>query len=433
MRHLKKYDNEADIQAALKNGILGKPYVVLLSGGTLDYDTMDVGPDPLTFDILTDGYINWEASMSPSDAKAIRYSLNGGEWTEIISVDGGDCRIPVVAGDTLRFLGDNERYGNSESDVANRFANNTAEFNARGNIMSLVDSENFDTLTTVSPNAFNGLFENAMTLKDASGLVLPATTLVENCYKELFSSCVSLTAVPALPATTLAESCYSNMFRDCTSLTTAPELPATTLEYYCYESMFQGCTSLTTAPELPVTTLAGGCYSNMFYGCTSLTAAPELPATTLAEDCYAGMFEGCTSLTTAPELPVTTLASNCYDSMFKDCTSLTEAPVLPAVSLAMGCYSSMFKGCTSLTAAPDLPAAKLEPGCYAYMFEGCTSLNRVRCLNTREIKSEPYAGFPYTYIWLKDASATGTFTKKAGVKWVRSYNGIPEGWTVVEE
>ena len=435
MRHLKKYDNEADIQSALRNGILGKPYVVLLSGGTLDYDTMDVGPDPLTFDILTDGYINWEASMSPSDAKAIRYSLNGGEWTEIISVDGDDCRIPVVAGDTLRFLGDNARYGNSEDGPANRFANSTAEFNARGNIMSLVDSENFDTLTTVSPNAFNGLFRNARTLKDASGLVLPATTLAENCYKELFSSCVSLTAVPALPATTLADNCYSNMFRDCTSLTTAPELPATTLAYYCYESMFQGCTSLTTAPELPVTTLAGGCYWNMFYGCTSLTAAPELPATTLAEDCYVGMFEGCASLTTAPELPATTLASNCYENMFQDCTSLTAAPVLPATDVhgAGSCYSSMFKGCTSLTAAPDLPSARVEPGCYANMFEGCTSLNRVKCLTTREIKSEPYAGFPYTYNWLKDASATGTFTKKAGVNWVRSYNGIPEGWTVVEE
>ena len=34
------------------------------------------------------------------------------------------------------------------------------------------------------------------------------------------------------------------MFDGCISLTTAPELPATTLVYQCYNDMFQNCTSL---------------------------------------------------------------------------------------------------------------------------------------------------------------------------------------------
>ena len=34
------------------------------------------------------------------------------------------------------------------------------------------------------------------------------------------------------------------MFQGCTSLTTAPELPATTLVSNCYNNMFQGCTNL---------------------------------------------------------------------------------------------------------------------------------------------------------------------------------------------
>ena len=50
------------------------------------------------------------------------------------------------------------------------------------------------------------------------------------------------------------------MFSNCTSLTSAPSLPATTLADYCYEDMFYGCTSLTTAPSLPATTLATNCY-----------------------------------------------------------------------------------------------------------------------------------------------------------------------------
>lgn len=64
----------------------------------------------------------------------------------------------------------------------------------------------------------------------------------------------------------------------------------------CYRNMFNGCTSLTTAPSLPATTLASYCYSNMFFNCTSLTSAPTLPATTLADACYALMFYGCSNL-----------------------------------------------------------------------------------------------------------------------------------------
>lgn len=63
------------------------------------------------------------------------------------------------------------------------------------------------------------------------------------------------------------------MFYDCRSLTTAPVLPATTLAQYCYNNMFNSCPSLTAAPSLPATTLTDYCYANMFYGCTSLSSA----------------------------------------------------------------------------------------------------------------------------------------------------------------
>jgi hypothetical protein len=86
------------------------------------------------------------------------------------------------------------------------------------------------------------------------------------------------------------------MFYTCKSLTTAPTLPATTLAEYCYSNMFQGCSSLTTAPELPALTLVANCYSNMFQRCSLLTTAPELPALTLVANCYRGMFQGCTNL-----------------------------------------------------------------------------------------------------------------------------------------
>jgi hypothetical protein len=79
-------------------------------------------------------------------------------------------------------------------------------------------------------------------------------------------------------------------------MTQAPKLPATTLAENCYNEMFWGCNSLTKAPELPATTLTDSCYFGMFSYCTSLTQAPELPATTLAENCYEFMFYECHKL-----------------------------------------------------------------------------------------------------------------------------------------
>ena len=88
-----------------------------------------------------------------------------------------------------------------------------------------------------------------------------------------------------LPATTLTDDCYYEMFRGCSSLTTAPELPATTLAYYCYAYMFQGCTSLTVAPELPATALASGCYNSMFMGCSNLNYIKMLATDIPTPDC----------------------------------------------------------------------------------------------------------------------------------------------------
>ena len=116
----------------------------------------------------------------------------------------------------------------------------------------------------------------------------------------------------------------------------------------CYREMFNNCTSLTQAPNLPATTLAAGCYWSMFSGCTSLIQAPALPATILKDNCYSAMFQHCYALTQPPALPATTLADSCYSFMFSYCNSLTQVPDLPATTLVYQCYSAMFKDCISL-------------------------------------------------------------------------------------
>ena len=412
----------------------------------------DFSTEPLTFNILSAGTINWKASDA-SIAKTIEYKLNDGEWASITSNTGSSApTIEVNSGDKIQFRGNNTQYATNTSRY-NSFSGSTASFEVEGNIMSLIYGDNFKNKLTINDYTFIGLFRGCTKLVSAENLVLPATTLASYCYQSMFYDCTSLTTAPELPATTLAyecydgmfnqcfslttapelpamtlaDSCYSNMFNNCTSLTTAPELPATTLVEGCYQYMFQNCTKLTTAPALPATTLAKYCYMYMFYGCAKLTTAPALPATTLADDCYDSMFDGCASLATVPSnlLPATTLANNCYSTMFQGCTSLTTAPALPATTLADNCYSDMFNGCTSLTTAPELPATTLTSYCYAGMFFGCTSLNYIKCL------AEDVSADGCTSVWVNDVASTGTFVKAASMtKWTTGENGIPYGWTV---
>ena len=281
----------------------------------------DFSTEPLTFKILSDGTIRWTASNA-AITKTIKYKLNNGEWKSIKSNTGSSApKINVVKGDKIQFRGNNAQYATSYSNY-NSFSGSTASFEAEGNIMSLIYGDDFKNKLTISSTyAFYGLFKDCTNLVSAKNLVLPATTL--------------------------ANGCYQNMFNKCTSLTTAPELPATALASNCYQYMFGGCTSLTTAPALPATTLAGGCYSGMFNNCTSLTTAPELPATTLIDSCYGGMFYGCTSLTTAPELPATTLADWCYQEMFMDCASLNYIKCLATNIFASDCTYSWVSGVAS--------------------------------------------------------------------------------------
>lgn len=351
---------------------------------------------PLTLEAKTDGTIHIK-----EPTVGMKYKRNNEDKVTISTTD--DIDITVNTGDKVQFYGDGTNITSYDDDSHTTCIHyGTADCYIYGNIMSLVNESGFASATSVSANAFAGLFESNWKLYNhpTKRLVLPATTLAEKCYYAMFRNCKWLTVAPALPATTLAAHCYDNMFWRCMNLTVAPALPATTLADDCYNCMFQDCMGLTVAPALPATTLAGGCYTSMFQNCSSLTIAPVLSATTLAEGCCLDMFKGCTSLTTVPAtLPATTLASSCYQRMFSGCTSLTNAPVLPAPTLTEACYCQMFFLCSSLSA--------------------------VTCLATN------ISGNMTTYQWLYGVAANGTFTKTSGMtSWQTGVDGIPSGWTV---
>ena len=178
-----------------------------------------------------------------NDAPAVNLqtSFDGKSWTPYTVEDV----ITINMGEKVYFkaIGSNDRMATSPNDY-NKFTTESGEFEASGNVNSLLE-ENEEIARTMS-------LENK-----------------QFCYAGLFSG-TNLTTAPELPATTLAYGCYAMMFQWCTVLTQAPALPATTLATFCYYYMFENCTSLTQAPELPAYDLLDSCYSYMFQGCTSL-------------------------------------------------------------------------------------------------------------------------------------------------------------------
>lgn len=184
---------------------------------------------PLTLEALTDGTIGWRikytfSSYGTPAAKTVKYSKNGGEWTEITSASGSSYpKIDVLVGDIIQFVGNNETYGGDYA--GNKYGSNligTCDFIAYGNIMSLLRETGFANLKTTRVTGqnyrytFADLFDGNYThLKDVSDLQLPATELSTNSYWY--------------------------MFKDCTSITTAPVLPSPTSRYY---GMFSGCINL---------------------------------------------------------------------------------------------------------------------------------------------------------------------------------------------
>ena len=349
----------------------------------------------LTFEIVEGGSIGWKVT-STDFAKTIEYSVNGGSWKKLTSTTSG-ASFNVSKGDVVRFRGNNARYATGNF-TYNNFTS-TCQFNVKGNIMSLVAGDGFESASLSSTYVFDRLFFQCSKLLSAEKLVLPGSGLTNYCF--------------------------DGLFYNCTSLKKGPDLPAKTLADYCYHNMFFGCGSLESAPKLPATTLAKYCYSMMFCLCSSLKSAPALPATTMANYCYSNMFQSCTSLTSAPELPATALAPYCYSNMFQDCSSLTNAPALPATTLASYCYSKMFLGCSSLTAAPTLSATTLADHSYQYMFQNCTNLSSIKCLATNISATSCLLN------WVNNVKSSGTFTKASSMNsWPSGTSGIPQGWTV---
>lgn len=69
--------------------------------------------------------------------------------------------------------------------------------------------------------------------------------------------------------TTVSDYCFIGLFQE-SDITTPPAIPATTLGQYCYQQMFASCASLEALPSFPALSYPKrACYS-MFNGCSKI-------------------------------------------------------------------------------------------------------------------------------------------------------------------
>lgn len=382
-----------------------------------------------------------KGTRSNINVDLFEYSVNGGAWSKFTLTEDGASDDITFGGEhgVLRLRGKSLNGTSNGSSIFTsynvQFATPEVKVRCKGDIRTLIDYENYGTVSTKDAR-FSFLFQNAAALVSAPEL--PMTELATYCYYCMFSGS-SIENAPELPATVLPEGCYGYMFDSCYQLKYSPDLKATTVGQNAYYCMFKGCKVLKKAPEILATefigsnncnqmfswcsaleegpsalyaeTLQGKCYWGMFQECPSLKKAPVIKAVKIhsGEEHCSYMFDGCTSLETVQDVlfaKETNIFPKICEGMFSGCTSLKKVPALPSIDLQTGCYHGMFQGCTSLTEVPEsLPATKLYGSCYENMFYGCTNLKIAPKLPAETLASSCYSSMfrdcsSLTEVWL---------------------------------
>lgn len=218
--------------------------------------------EPLTFTATTNNsslslYLTcYGTAKTNLDLEA---KVNNREWAAVTTPTQSGTSSTIVdnlnTGDRVQLRGNNDFWSYDYEDPYEYrtlmfVTNENDRFIVSGNIMSLLDKEEFVNKKDVSSYEFEYLFaienygiDNYCQIIDASKLCLSATNLSDYCYDGLFAGTL-IAKAPYLPATTLARGCYNSMFSSCNNLTIAPKLMATEIAPLAYAYIFYCCYNL---------------------------------------------------------------------------------------------------------------------------------------------------------------------------------------------
>ena len=131
------------------------------------------------------------------------YYFNNGEWKKL------DFDTSTKITEKTYFKNYKKTYSEISNVVVTSYLSIREPCNIGGDITTLLGG--------MKNNYAYQLFKGSK-IVDASNLILPATTLSNYCYQQMFMNCASLTTAPELPATTLVHRCYQQMFANNTAL-----------------------------------------------------------------------------------------------------------------------------------------------------------------------------------------------------------------------
>ena len=222
---------------------------------------------PLTLVAVEDGIITVTFNGGITLSNDIHYTINAGDELTISKNTSGAFDIVVKKGDVVALYSLNNSLGGSSVAAARaitRAADSGAKYiNIRpsmeteifGNVMSLLKGKDAfaDADAIEANNAFYGLFAGADKLVNSEerSLVLPATTLKEGCYQDMFSGCKGIEKAPELPAPTLEKECYKGMFADCSKLSSVTILATQTAEG-CIDNMLTNAGTEADTPPVVI-------------------------------------------------------------------------------------------------------------------------------------------------------------------------------------
>lgn len=237
---------------------------------------------PLTFETITPCTFEWDNVYYDEDNSInLQYSFNGIKWIDYkngIQVKSGQTiywrnnmtieqlHNSFINSDNLPKLKSYYNYSIEDGTVIHEAEQ---RFNISGNIMSLLCSD----FENVSEIPFNNCFQNIFAstcVVDASNLVLPAITLMNNCYSLMFDNCKYLKYAPKiLPAKYIknVDSAYAGMFRNCENLVSPPVLMAVSLADRTIDS---------NTNKIILNNCSIRTFKEMFLNCTNLSKAPDI-------------------------------------------------------------------------------------------------------------------------------------------------------------
>ena len=123
-------------------------------------------------------------------------------------------------GDKVGFRGNNSAMAGSYSDFNNHFYISSGSANVMGNVCSILDKDNYDTMTRLGRYALQGLFQGCTGLIDASQMVMKAGNVSANanCCGHMFEGCSDLTKGAEFFLTSVGNWSMEYVYRYCSSL-----------------------------------------------------------------------------------------------------------------------------------------------------------------------------------------------------------------------